>query len=99
MSAWLATRKVPTPPTPRRRRPVIEAGDLAALLDAPERTRIGNRDRPVLVPPLDTAMRAAGPVGAAPGDLVLPDGAPASVLARGKGRRKHHIVADRKSVV
>ena len=43
MSVWLATRKVPTPPTPKRQRPVIEAGDLAAFLDAPERTRIGNR--------------------------------------------------------
>mgnify|MGYP000863371237 CR=1 FL=1 len=91
MSVWLATRKVPTPPTPKRRRPVIEAGDLAAFLDAPERTRIGNRDRPVLVLPLDTAMRAAGPVGAAPGDLVLPDGAPASALVHGKGRRERRI--------
>lgn len=91
MSVWPATRKVPTLPTPKRQRPVIEAGDLAAFLDAPERTRIGNRDRLVLVPPLDTAMRAAGPVGAAPGDLVLPDGAPASALARGKGRRERRI--------
>ena len=91
ISVWLATRKVPTLPTPKRQRPVIEAGDLAAFLDAPERTRIGNRDRLVLVLPLDTAMRAAGPVGAAPGDLVLPDGAPASALARGKGRRERRI--------
>lgn len=91
MSVWLATRKVPTLPTPKRQRPVIEAGDLAAFLDAPERTRIGNRDRLVLVLLFDTAMRAAGPVGAALGDLVLPDGAPASVLVRGKGRRERRI--------
>ena len=91
ISVWLATRKVPTLPTPRRQRPVIEAGDLAAFLDAPERTRIGNRDRLVLVLLFDTAMRAAGLVGAALGDLVLPDGAPASVLARGKGRRERRI--------
>ena len=58
ISVWLATRKVPTLPTPKRQRPVIEAGDLAAFLDAPERTRIGNRDRLVLVLLFDTAMRA-----------------------------------------
>ena len=91
ISVWLATRKVPTLPTPKRQRPVIEAGDLAAFLDAPERTRIGNRDRPVLVLLFDTAMRAAGLVGAALGDLVLPDGAPASVLVHGKGRRERRI--------
>ena len=91
MSVWLATRKVPTLPTPRRRRPVIEAGDLAAFLDAPERTRIGNRDRLILVLLFDTAMRAAELVGVALGDLVLPDGAPASVLVHGKGRRERRI--------
>ena len=91
MSVWLATRKVPTLPTPKRQRPVIEAGDLAAFLDAPERTRIGNRDRLVLVLLFDTAMRAAELVGVTLGDLVLPDGAPASALARGKGRRERRI--------
>lgn len=91
ISVWLATRKVPTLPTPKRQRPVIEAGDLAAFLDAPERTRIGNRDRFILVLLFDTAMRAAGPVGVTLGDLVLPDGAPASVLVHGKGRRERRI--------
>ena len=91
ISVWLATRKVPTLPTPKRQRPVIEAGDLAAFLDAPERTRIGNRDRFILVLLFDTAMRAAELVGVTLGDLVLPDGAPASVLVRGKGRRERRI--------
>ena len=88
ISVWLATRKVPTLPTPKRQRPVIEAGDLAAFLDAPERTRIGNRDRLVLVLPLDTAMRAAGPVGAAPGDLVLPDGEPTGQVSTLLGHQR-----------
>ena len=51
-SAWLASRKVPTPPAPKGRRPVTVAGDLPAFLDAPERTRLGNRDRPIPIPPL-----------------------------------------------
>ena len=82
---------MPTLPTPKRQRPVIEAGDLAAFLDAPERTRIGNRDRFILVLLFDTAMRAAELVGVTLGDLVLPDGAPASVLVHGKGRRERRI--------
>ena len=51
-SAWLASRKVPTPPAPKGRRPVTGAGDLPAFLDAPKRTRLGNRDRPIPIPPL-----------------------------------------------
>ena len=51
-SAWLVSRKVPTPPAPKGRRPVTVAGDLPAFLDAPERTRLGNRDRPIPIPPL-----------------------------------------------
>ena len=91
VSAWLASRKVPTLPTPKRQRPVIEAGDLAAFLDAPERTRFGNRDRFILVLLFDTAMRAAELVGVTLGDLVMPSGAPASVLVHGKGRRERRI--------
>lgn len=80
-SAWLVSRKVPTPPAPKGRRPVTVAGDLPAFLDAPERTRLGNRDRPIPIPPFDMAMRAAEPVGATLGDLVVPSGAPAPVPA------------------
>ena len=91
ISVWLAARKVPTLTTPKRQRPVIEAGDLAAFLDAPEHTRIGNRDRFILVLLFDTAMRAAELVGVTLGDLVMPNGAPASVLVHGKGRRERRI--------
>jgi site-specific recombinase XerD len=91
VSVWLASRKVPTLATPKRQRPIIEAGDIAAFLDAPEHTRIGNRDRFILVLMFDTAMRAAELVGVTLGDLVMPDGAPASVLVHGKGRRERRI--------
>lgn len=91
-SAWLASRKVPTPPAPKGWRPVTVVGDLPAFLDAPERTRLGNRDR--LDPPPAVRHgdeRAAEPVGATLGDLVVPSGAPAPVPARGKGRRERCI--------
>ena len=39
----------------------------------------------------DTAMRVGELVGVTLGDLVLPDGAPASVLVHGKGRRERRI--------
>lgn len=91
ISVWLAACKVPTLPTPKRRRPVIEAGDLAAFLDAPDDTRVGNRDRFILVLLFDTAMRAAELVGITLGDLVMPVGAPVSILVHGKGRRERRI--------
>ena len=91
ISTWLASCKVPTLSTPKRQRPVIEAGDLAAFLDAPEHTRIGNRDRFILVLLFDTAIRAAELVGVTLGDLVMPDGASSSVLVRGKGRKERRI--------
>lgn len=91
ISAWLASRKVPTLPTPKRQRPIIEATDLPAFLDAPERTRFGNRDRFILVMLFDTAMRAAELVGVTLGDLVMPNGAPTSVLVHGKGRKERRI--------
>ena len=56
-SAWLASRKVPTPPAPKGRRPVTGAGNLPAFLDAPERTRLGTCGRPIPIPPFDMAMR------------------------------------------
>lgn len=91
VSVWLASCKVPTLAVPRRQRPIIEADDLAAFLDAPEHTRKGNRDRFILVLLFDTAMRAAELVGVTLGDLVLPDGAPASVLVHGKGRKERRV--------
>ena len=91
VSVWLASCKVPTLAVPKRQRPIIEADDLAAFLDAPEHTRKGNRDRFILVLLFDTAMRAAELVGVTLGDLVLPDGAPASVLVHGKGRKERRI--------
>lgn len=91
VSVWLASCKVPTLAVPKRQRPIIEAADLAAFLDAPEHTRVGNRDRFILVLLFDTAMRAAELVGVTLGDLVLPDGAPASVLVHGKGRKERRI--------
>ena len=91
VSVWLASCKVPTLAVPKRQRPIIEADDLAAFLDAPEHTRKGNRDRFILVLLFDTAMRAAEFVGVTLGDLVLPDGAPASVLVHGKGRKERRI--------
>lgn len=91
VSVWLASRSVPTLAVPKRQLPIIEAGDLAAFLDAPEHTRKGNRDRFILVLLFDTAMRAAELVGVTLGDLVMPDGAPASVLVHGKGRKERRI--------
>lgn len=91
VSVWLASCKVPTLSVPKRQRPIIEAADLSAFLDAPEHTRKGNRDRFILVLLFDTAMRAAELVRVTLGDLVLPDGAPASVLVHGKGRKERRI--------
>ena len=91
ISAWLASCKVPTLPTPKRQRPIIEASDLAVFLNAPERTRIGNRDRFILVLLFDTAIRVRELIDITLGDLVMPSGAPSSVLVHGKGRRERRI--------
>jgi site-specific recombinase XerD len=91
ISVWLASCRVPTLPTPKRQRPIIEAGDLAAFLNAPEHTRIGNRDRFILVLLFDTAIRVRELLSITLGDLVMPSGAPSSILVHGKGRRERRI--------
>ena len=90
-SVWLAARRVPTLAVPRRQLPIIEADDLAAFLDAPAHTYLGNRDRLILVLMFDTAIRVSELVGITLGDLALPDGAAASVTVHGKGRRERRI--------
>lgn len=91
ISVWLAACKVPSLSAPKRQRPLIEAEDLAPFLDAPDHTRIGNRDRFILILLFDTAMRAAELAGITLGDLVMVKGGITSVLVHGKGRRERRI--------
>jgi len=96
-SVWLAAERVPTLAVPVERRPTIAAGDLPAFLDAPNHTRIGNRDRFILILLFDTAMRVAELVGVTLGDLVLPGEGPCSVLIHGKGRRERLVTLSDKA--
>jgi len=96
-SVWLASRRVPTLSTPKAQRPVIGADDLPAFLDAPDHTRVGNRDRFILVLLFDTAIRASELVGITLGDVTLPDGSASSVRVHGKGRRERSITLSDKA--
>lgn len=90
VQVYLAVKKVPELSVPKIQRPVMEADALAAYLDAPSATRIGNRDRMILIMLFDTAVRVSELVAITLGDIVLDIGNPL-ILIHGKGRKERSI--------
>ena len=93
---YLSIKKVPELSIPRIQRPVMEADDLSAYLDAPSHTRTGNRDRMILILLFDTAIRVSELVSITLGDIMLDIENP-MVLIHGKGRKERTLLVSEKA--
>lgn len=92
---YLSVKKVPELSVPKVQRPIIEKEDLPAFLDSPNSSRIGNRDRMMLILLFDTAIRVNELVFITLGDILIGTENPV-ILIHGKGRNERAItVSDR----
>jgi len=95
MQIYLSVKKVPELSVPKVQRPIIEKEDLPAFLDSPNSSRIGNRDRMMLILLFDTAIRVSELVSITLGDILIDTENPV-ILIHGKGRKERAIaVSDR----
>ena len=93
----LNVMKVPPLKIPKRIRPTLDVPQLSALMGSPKNTRLGIRDRAILVVLFDTAMRC--------GELILLDLRDIStdeknpyVRLKGKGDKERHVGLSKKSI-
>jgi len=95
-SVYLAVCKVPTLSVQKAVRPIIAPADLPAFLDSPGHTRIGNRDRFILILLFDTAIRVGEIVAIRLGDITV-DGQKCLLLIHGKGRKERCVTLSEKA--
>lgn len=91
ISVYVSVCRVPFLTVPKIQMPIIQTKDLASFLDSPEHTRIGNRDRFILILLFDTAVRVSELVSITLGDI-SEDGGSYTILIHGKGRKERCIV-------
>lgn len=96
ISVYVTVSRVPLLTVPKVQQPIIQTGDMAAFLDSPEHTRIGNRDRFMLILLFDSAVRVSELVSITLGDII-DDSDGYSILIHGKGRKERCIVLSKKT--
>ena len=96
ISVYVAVSRVPFLTIPKEQKPIIQKDDLAGFLDSPEHTRIGNRDRFILILFFDSAIRVSEFVGISLGDIVE-DNNGYTILIHGKGRKERCIILSEKA--
>lgn len=95
VQVYLGVQKVPFLKIPKLQRPVIEKEELRRLLDEPSNTRIGNRDRMILILLFDSAIRVSELSGIVLGDVSLNISHP-SIMIHGKGKKTRAITLNTK---
>ncbi|MCM1561814.1 MAG: site-specific integrase [Butyrivibrio sp.] len=98
IQVYLAAKKVPLLRTEKLQRPIIEKDGLSAFLAAPPDTRIGNRDRMLLVMLFDTAVRISELLGIRLGDISLTASNP-TILIYGKGKKQRIVSLNEKTAL
>ena len=88
---YLCAKKLPLLKTERIQRPVIEKEDLRLLLESPENTKTGNRDRLILILLFDLAIRVSELLDITIGDISLDASSP-SILIHGKGKKQRAVL-------
>ena len=96
ISVYISVSRVPLLTVPKIQRPIIQAEDMAEFLDSPDHTRIGNRDRFLLILLFDSAIRVSELVGITLGDIMEECGS-YTILIHGKGRKERCIVLSEKT--
>lgn len=91
VQVYLSVNKVPELPVPKTQGPVMEMDVLSKYLDSPPHTKIGNRDRMILILLFDTAVRVSELVGITLGDIILDVKNPV-ILIHGKGRKERSLM-------
>lgn len=90
VQTYLAVKKVPELSVPKVHRPIINTQDIPVYLDAPPRTRFGNRDRMILILLFDTAIRVSELASITLGDISIGTDN-AVILIHGKGRKERTL--------
>ncbi|NLB42468.1 MAG: tyrosine-type recombinase/integrase [Clostridiales bacterium] len=90
MQIYLGVQKVPLLKLYKLQRPIIEKNGLAMMLNKPLNTKIGNRDRMILIILFDTAIRISELLDITLGDISIEISAP-SILIHGKGKKQRVI--------
>lgn len=98
IQVYLAVKKVPLLRTEKLQRPIIEKDGLSAFLAAPPDTRIGNRDRMLLVMLFDTAVRISELLEIRIRDISLMASNP-TILIHGKGKKQRVVSLNEKTVL
>ena len=96
ISVYVSVSRVPFLTIPKVQLPVIPAKDLAGFLDSPAHTRVGNRDRFMLILLFDSAIRVSELVNITLGDIVE-DNEVYTMLIHGKGRKERCIILSDKT--
>ena len=89
---WYSLQKVHSLKITKHIKPIIESKDRAAYFNAPDNTRLGNRDRTILLLLYDTAARVSELSGIRIGDVIFENGTPTKILLRGNGRKERLVV-------
>jgi len=98
LQVYLSVKKVPELSVPMVQRPIIEKEDLPVFFNSPNCSRIGNRDRMILILLFDIAIRVSELVSVTMGDILI-DMDSYMILIHGKGRKERIIaVSDRAAV-
>jgi len=90
LQVYLSVKKVPELSVPKVQRPIIEKEDLPAFLNSPDCSRIGNRDRMILILLFDIAIRVSELILITLGDILI-DMDNYVILIHGKGRKERTI--------
>ena len=96
MQVYLSVKNVPLLKLAKRQRQVLEKDDLKVLMNNMADTKIGNRDRMILILLFDTAVRASELLGITLGDISLDISTP-SIIIHGKGKKERSVTLNEKT--
>ncbi len=96
MQVYLSVKNVPLLKLVKSQRQVLEKDDLKVLLNNIADTKIGNRDRMILILLFDTAVRASELLGISLGDVSL-DISTQSIIIHGKGKKERAVTLNKKT--
>lgn len=96
MQVYLSVKNVPLLKLTKRQRQVLEKDDLKVLMNSMADTKMGNRDRMIIILLFDTAVRASELLGITLGDISLDITSP-YIIIHGKGKKERSVTLNKKT--